>query len=99
MTTAILSQDEQIHWLALTGVPGLGTITILRILERFETPTAVFRSSASELESVGLSPSIARSISSGIAFEEAAEQHERMLHAGVTLLSIHDPRYPALLRE
>src|ERR1700733_3712651 len=24
MATAILSQDEQIHWLALTGVPGLG---------------------------------------------------------------------------
>ena len=99
MATAILSQDEQIHWLALTGVPGLGTITILRVLERFQTPAAVFRSSASELERAGLSPSIARSITSGIAFEDAAEQHERMIRASVTLLAIHDPRYPALLRE
>jgi DNA processing protein len=93
------SQEEQIHWLALTSVPGLGSITILRILERFRNPQAVFRASASELEASGLSPAIARSIASGIAFEDAADQHERMLRAGVTLLSIQDQRYPALLRE
>jgi DNA processing protein len=99
MANAILSQDEQIHWLALTAVPGLGTITILRVLDHFQSPVAVFRSSASELVSAGLSPSIARSIASGIAFEDAAEQHERMIRADVTMLAIRDARYPALLRE
>ena len=99
MSTATLSQNEQIHWLALTMVPGLGTITVLRVLERFKTPLKIFNATPSELESAGLSPSMARSIASGIAFEEAAEQHERMVQAGAMLLSIHDSAYPPALRE
>ena len=80
-------------------VPGLGTITVLRILERFKTPLKIFNATPSELEGAGLSPSMARSIASGIAFEEAAEQHERMVQSGAMLLSIHDSAYPPALRE
>jgi DNA processing protein len=99
MTTTITAQEEQLHWLALTMVPGLGTITTLKALDRFRTPQAIFRASASELEAVGLSSALARNISSGIAYEDAVDQQQRMADEGVELISFLDQRYPPLLRE
>ncbi len=99
MSTTITTNEEQLHWLALTMVPGLGTMTTLRVLERFSTPQAVFRASPSELEAAGLSSALARSVASGIAYEDAVDQQQLMIDEGVELLSFFDPRYPPLLRE
>ena len=93
------SQDEELHWLALRMVPGLGTRKAGRLIEILRTPQAIFRSSRSELESAGLSPAVAQSISSGCAFEEAVDQQAKVLKAGATLISINDARYPPRLRE
>jgi DNA processing protein len=99
MATALLTKDEELHWLALRMVPGLGAIGTLRILERLRTPQAIFRSSASELEAAGVSPSLARSIASGVTFEDAVEQQQRMIDAGARMISYSDPLYPSGLRE
>ncbi len=99
MATALLTKDEELHWLALRMVPGLGTIGTLRILERLRTPEAIFRASASELEAAGVSPSLARSIASGLTFEDAVEQQQRMLDAGARMISYSDKPYPPSLRE
>ncbi len=99
MATTISTHEEQLHWLALTMVPGLGVITTLRVLDRFGTPQAVFRASPSELEAAGLTSALARSIASGIAYEDAVDQQQRMMDEGVELLSFVDARYPPLLRE
>jgi DNA processing protein len=99
MATATLTQDEELHWLALKMVPGLGAIGTLRILERLHKPEAIFRASASELEAAGLNASLARSIASGVTFEDAVEQQQRMMDAGARLISYNDPLYPPSLRE
>ena len=99
MATAALTQEAILHWLALRMVPGLGTISVLKLLERLKSPQAIFRSSASELETCGLSPAQARNISSGCSFEDAAGQQQRMMDVGAELITIHDPRYPQRLRE
>src|SRR5579863_4830164 len=93
------TQDEILHWLALRMVPGLGTRKAGRLIEIFRTPQAIFRSSKSELESAGLSPAVAQSIASGCAFEEAVDQHAKLLKAGATVISIQDTLYPPRLRE
>ncbi|MBV9155326.1 MAG: DNA-protecting protein DprA [Acidobacteriaceae bacterium] len=80
-------------------VPGVGPVATLRLLERLKSPQAIFRSSASELETVGISPAQARNIASGCSFEDAINQQERMLSAGAQLISIHHGRYPQRLRE
>jgi DNA processing protein len=98
-THCALSSDEAIHWLALRVTPGLGTRKSGRLVEIFRTPQAIFRASASELEQAGLAPALARSISSGCAFEEAALQHEKVAAMGVDLVPITDPRYPPRLRD
>jgi DNA processing protein len=99
MATSALSQEEELHWLALMLVPSLGTRTAGKLLARFHTPQAIFRSSRTELEAAGVSGAVAQSIVSGCTFEDAAAQQEKMRQASALLVTINDPRYPALLRE
>ncbi|HVN07020.1 MAG TPA: DNA-processing protein DprA [Bryobacteraceae bacterium] len=94
-----ISRDEELHWLALVLVPGLGTRMAGKLLDRFRSPEAVFRASRTELEGAGLSGAVAQSISSGCSFEDALEQQQRISAAGAVIIPRNDPRYPALLRE
>jgi DNA processing protein len=100
MTAApVLSIEEELHWLALRLAPGLGTRRAGLLLERFHTPQAIFRASASELEAAGLSGAVARSVASGCSFDEAATQQQKMKEAGAHLITLGDARYPDLLRR
>ena len=94
-----LTQDDQLHWLALRMVPGLGTRKVGQLIQVFRTPQAVFRSSRSELEAAGLSPAVAQSIASGCAFEEAVDQQQKLVSSGAGLVPVTDPRYPPCLEE
>jgi DNA processing protein len=94
-----LSTDEELHWLALRMAAGLGTRKAGRLIEIFRTPQAIFRASRSELESTGISASVAQSIASGCAFEEAVDQQEKAAAARVILVPVTDSRYPPRLRE
>ncbi len=99
VATAVLTQEETLHWLALRMVPGLGTLGTLRLLDKLRSPQTIFRASSSELEAAGISPAQARNIASGYSFEDAVDQQQRMMNAGARLISIHDPDYPPRLRE
>jgi DNA processing protein len=99
MANTAISEEEQLNWLALHVVPGLGTLRALRLVERWKSPEAIFRATASELEASGLSAAIARTICSGCSFEDAVDQHQKLKEAGCELITLHDPRYPAQLRD
>jgi DNA processing protein len=99
MAEPVLTREEELYWLALKLVQGLGTRTANKLLERFRTPQAVFQASRTELEAAGVNGAVAQSIASGCAFDEAAAQHQKMVQAGATLVTIGDPRYPPPLRE
>src|SRR6267154_2027353 len=94
-----LTKEDELHWLALRMVPGLGTRRAGQLIERFQTPQAIFRASRSELEAAGVSPGVAQSIASGCAFEEAVVQQQLTANAGAVLITITDARFPVLLRE
>jgi DNA processing protein len=97
--SSISEKEEQLHWLALTMVPGLGSRLIQRLLQRFRTPVAVFRAAKTELESAGLPGGLAQSIASGCSFDDAVQQQDSMQRHGAVGISITDSRYPAGLRE
>src|SRR5579863_8281501 len=97
--TAGLTNEEELYWLALRMVPGLGTRRIGLLLDRLQTPQAIFRASASELEAAGLPGAVARSITSGCSFEDAAGQQQKVREAGVQLITLGDARYPETLRK
>src|SRR5580658_4439073 len=99
MSTAVLSREEELYWLALKLVPGLGTRTSNKLLDRFRSPQAIFRASRTELEGAGVSGAVAQSIASGCTFDDAAAQQEKMLEAGAVLVTSSDSRYPQPLRE
>jgi DNA processing protein len=91
--------DEELHWLALRLVPGLGARKAKQLLDEFRTPQAIFRASRSELEGSGISGSVAQSIASGCAFEDAVLQQQKLIETGTEIVPVRDPRYPARLRE
>lgn len=93
-----LTDEDELYWLALRMMPGLGTRRSAILLERLCTPKAIFRASASELEAAGLTGTLARSVASGVSFEAAAEQQAKVRKAGAALIPIGDARYPEPLR-
>jgi len=95
----MLTQDEELHWLALRMTPGLGTRTADQLIDAFKTPQAVFRASRSELEAAGLSAGLARSVTSGCAFDDAVTQQGKLVETGARLIPITDPCYPPRLKE
>ena len=99
MPSSVLSREEELYWLALKLVPGLGTRTSVKLLDRFRSPQAIFRATRTELESAGVSGAVAQSIASGITFEDAAAQQEKVAEAAAVIITIGDPRYPQALRE
>jgi DNA processing protein len=99
LAATVVGREEELHWLALALTPGLGTRMAGKLLDRFHTPQAVFRASRSELEAAGTSGTVAQSIASGCAFEEAVDQQHRMIERGAVAIARSDPRYPAPLRE
>lgn len=99
MTAITISADEQLHWLALKLIPGLGTRKSAYLIERMRTPQAIFRASRSELEALGLPSATAQSISSGCTFEDAVLQQQLLLDNGTTLIPLTSPEYPPALRD
>src|ERR1043166_3032986 len=99
MQALVLSREEELYWLALKLVPGLGTRTSGKLLDRFRSPQAIFRASRTELEAVGVSGAVAQSIASGCTFEDAAAQQQKMLDCGAELVTTRDPRYPQRRRK
>lgn len=97
--SATPSVEEELHWLALATIPGLGTRKASQLIEEYRTAEAVFRASEGELEGWGLPGSIARSIAGGCSFDDAVSQQARAKELGVTVVPISDPRYPQRLRE
>jgi DNA processing protein len=97
--TATVTAEEELHWLALRMVHGLGTRRIGLLLERLRTPQAIFRASRSELEAAGLTGAAAQSVASGCSFDDAASQQQKMKEGGAQLISLNDHRYPEALRK
>jgi DNA processing protein len=93
------TDEETLYWMALSLTPGLGSRKTAELLGRYGSPMAIFRSTASELQSAGLPGSVARSIASGCAFEDAAEQQERLKSTATHVITMTEDLYPPALRE
>ena len=99
MATASSGRETQLYWLGLHLIPGLGARNALKLVRSFGDPQAVFHASLSELKSCGLRAAIAEAVHSGITFEDAATELEKVCQAGIEIVSYQDPRYPRCLKE
>jgi len=94
-----ISAEEELHWLALILVPGLGPRKAGALLAKFRSVESIFRANPDELEDCGLSASVARTVASGCTFDEAAQQQELLRRHDTTLITWRHPLYPSRLRE
>jgi DNA processing protein len=85
-------------WLILHHAPGIGPLSLLRLIERFGNPREILQASSERLQSVGLSPeTIAwigqpdrEGIDRDLAWLELPNNH---------LLTCRDPAYPPLVLQ
>ena len=99
MATADADWQAQLNWLALHLVPGLGARNALKLIRTFGTPERVFHASLTELRSCGLRAVVASAIHSGMSFEDADAEQNKVKQAGAEVVTIHDAKYPERLKE
>ncbi len=99
MTAPGKKTEEEMHWLALRLVPGLGTRVALRLVEALGSALDVFRASSTELEALGVSSHVVRNIAAGTVYEEAIREAERARQLGISFLTFRSSDYPQLLKE
>jgi len=91
--------DDLLSCLMLASVKGLGCRGAHRLMAALGSPRAVVQAGRGALTRLGLSNDIAGSLSS----EQVRLQAERELHQcrrrQVSVLTLQDPRYPALLKQ
>jgi len=92
--------EELFHWVALSLIPGLGSVLIKRLLERFKTPEAIFHASVKELSAVeGLSETVANEIQKGPSEKKVNREFSLLREVGGTIITLNDEIYPQRLKE
>ena len=91
--------SSQLAWLALTLTPGLGPTRARRLVEFFGNIANVLNASLTELEGAGLPAQSAQSLGTGKSIELAHEEFAKAATAGIQLVTLDDPEYPARLRQ
>jgi len=92
--------EEVFYWLALSLTPGVGSIFIQRLLDRFKTPETVFHAPTKELLKVeGLGEKVVGEIRKG-PLEKLVERELHLLkEVGGKIVTLKDDDYPKRLRE
>ena len=92
--------EEIFYWLALSLIPGIGSILIQRLLDRFKTPEAVFRAPTKELLKIeGLGRKVAGEIQKG-PLEKVVERELSLLkEVGGKIVTLQDDDYPKRLKD
>ncbi len=92
--------EDLFWWLALSLTPGIGSVLIKRLLDRFKTPEAVFQASLKELSEVeGLGEKVARPIVSGPLENEIEKELSLIKEIGGRIVTLGDDSYPRRLRD
>ncbi len=92
--------ENMFYWLALSLIPGVGSVLIKRLLDRFNTPEAVFRAPLKELLRIeGLGQRVAGEIRKGPS-EKAVERELSLLgRTGGRVVTLKDDDYPKRLKD
>jgi DNA processing protein len=92
--------DQKLDWLALSLIPGLGSVGIKMLVTKFGAPEAVFQATPSELATVeGLRKEIAGRITRREFLVDPSKVAKKIQRLGVRILTYAETGYPPLLRE
>ena len=92
--------EDIFYWLALSLTPGVGSILIKRLLDRFKTPEAVFRASLKELVRIeGLGEKVAGEIRKGPSEKAVKGELSLLEKTGGKVVTLKDGDYPTRLKD
>ena len=92
--------ENVFYWVALSLIPGVGSILIKRLLDRFKTPEAVFQAPLDELLRIeGLGENVAREIRKGPVETVVERELSLLKKLGGKIITLKDDAYPKRLRE
>ncbi|NWG03107.1 MAG: DNA-protecting protein DprA [Syntrophaceae bacterium] len=88
------------YWLALSLIPGIGSVLFRRLLDRFGTPEAVFRAPAKELLKIeGLGAKVTGEIQKGPSEKAVKRELSLLEKVGGKIMTFQDSDYPKRLKE
>ncbi len=94
------NQSLLFHWLALERVPGIGPLSIARLIKAFGSPDKALQASSEKIRQAGLTQRAAENIgSSNIANEKILKDIETLRDIGAHVITRWDPNYPENLQE
>ena len=88
-----------LYWVALALTPGLGPTRSRHLVDFFGSIDQVFHASLTSLEAAGIPAAAAQALATGKSLELADEELVRARAAGVKILVLDHPAYPAQLRQ
>ncbi len=92
--------SEEYYWIGLKAVAGIGNVTFRRLLERFDSPDAVFNASSADLLTVrGVTPLVVDTLRSGAWQDFAGKESQRLQNSGARLVTFLSAEYPKSLFE
>lgn len=92
--------EEIFYWLALNLIPGVGSILLKRLLDRFKTPEAVFRAPMRELLKIeGLGEKVAGEIQKGPLEKVVGRELSLLKEIGGKIITFKDEDYPNRLKD
>jgi DNA processing protein len=91
--------DEIAYWLALLRAPGIGPVRYRQLLERCASPRQVFERKPRELMAEGLIPPETVPYLTNPDWAAVEQDIRWLAQPGHHALTLHDPRYPPLLKE
>lgn len=91
---------NELHWIGLKSVPGIGNVTFRRLLERFGTPEAALSAPAGSLSLVrGVTADVCEAIVTGAWRGFAEAECSRLSASGARLVTFTSADYPKSLFE
>ena len=90
--------DEKLHWLWLSSLKGVGSVTMLKYLRAFNTVTELYDAGRRELEEVEGATKVEIKALSDKSLKRAEEIAEECRMREVRILPVDDPDYPTWLR-
>ncbi len=98
MTEIIFDLQARAPWMALHLVPGVGEVTLRRLVDHFGTPEAVWGASAKELSGLAwLRPGVREALVRGPDQAELSKAQKAMESCGAWIMTFLDDCYPLLL--
>jgi DNA processing protein len=92
--------DNILSWFALKSVPGIGNHLFKRLIDRFNTPEAVFKATREDLGEVeGITPRLAAAIKQHKIGDPVKKDFDLVMRKRYKIITMADAEYPPLLLQ